>query len=83
MAERSLAVDHTTIWRCRALAEPVPCSRRPRADREAAKRFLKKALANRDNRPPCLFARDGLRSYPAAIRKLQREGLMHQSSRHR
>jgi transposase, IS6 family len=52
-------------------------------DREAAKRFLKKALANRDNRPPCVFARDGLRSYPAAIRELQREGLMHQSCRHR
>ena len=60
MAKRSLAVDHTTIWRCRALAVPLPSSRRPRADREAAKRFLKTALANRDNRPPCFFARDDL-----------------------
>jgi transposase-like protein len=51
-------------------------------DREAAKRFLKKALANRDNRPPCVFARDGLRSYPA-IRELQCEGLVRQSCRHR
>jgi transposase-like protein len=33
-------------------------------DREAAKHFLKKALANPDNRPPRVFARDGLRSYP-------------------
>ena len=46
-------------------------------DREAATIFLKKALANGDNRPPCVFARDGLRSYPAAIRDLQREGELH------
>jgi transposase, IS6 family len=39
-------------------------------DREAAKCFLKKALSNPDNRPPHVFARDGLRSYPAAIRDL-------------
>jgi transposase, IS6 family len=42
-------------------------------DREAAKIFLKKALAKADNRPPHVFARDGLRSYPAAIRELQGE----------
>jgi hypothetical protein len=52
-------------------------------DRKAAKRFLKKALANPDNRPPRVFARDGLRSYPAAIRELQAEGLMHHTCRHR
>ena len=43
-------------------------------DREAARRFLKKALSNPDNLPPHVFARDGLRSYPAAIRELQNEG---------
>jgi transposase, IS6 family len=43
-------------------------------DREAAKLFLKKALTNADNRPPHVFARDGLRSYPAAIRELQAGG---------
>ena len=52
-------------------------------DREAAKRFLKKALSNPDNLPPRVFARDGLRSYPAAIRELQNEGLMHRPCRHR
>jgi len=52
-------------------------------DREAAKVFLKKALANPDNRAPSVFARDGLRSYPAAIRELQGEGLMHHPCRHR
>jgi transposase-like protein len=52
-------------------------------DREAAKHFLKKALANPDNLPPTLLARDGLRIYPAAIRELQGEGLMHRSCRHR
>ena len=42
-------------------------------DREAAKLCLKKALANPDNRPPHIFVRDGLRSYPAALRELQVE----------
>jgi transposase, IS6 family len=52
-------------------------------DCEVAKRFLKKALANPDNRPPHVFARDGLRSYPAANRELQKEGLMDQRCRRR
>jgi transposase-like protein len=43
-------------------------------DREAAKLFLKKTLANPDNRLPHVFARDALRSYPAALRELQAEG---------
>jgi transposase-like protein len=37
-------------------------------DREAAKRFLKKALANPDNRPPSIFARNGLRNYLTRLR---------------
>ena len=52
-------------------------------DREAAKCFLKRALANPDNRPPHVLARDRLRSYPAAIRELQNEGQIHRSCRHR
>jgi transposase, IS6 family len=52
-------------------------------DCEAAKRFLKKALSNPDSLPPRVFVRDGLRSYPAAIRELQNEGLMHRHCRHR
>ena len=51
-------------------------------DREAAKQFLKRALANGDNRPPRIFARDGLRSYPAAIRELQKKGRLHHCCRH-
>jgi transposase-like protein len=126
MAERGLAVDHTTIWRWvqrygpeihrrlqghvkqksstwhmdetfvriagrwlylfRAVdsqGQTVDFYLSKTRDREAAKHFLKKALANPDNRPPHVFARDGLRSYPAAIRELQKEGLMHQHCRHR
>lgn len=52
-------------------------------DREAAKCFLKRALANPDNRAPHVFARDKLRSYPAAIRELQREGELSGKCRHR
>src|ERR1041384_2091822 len=40
----------------------------------AAKLFLQHALANPDNQPPRVFARDGLRSYAAAIHELQDEG---------
>jgi transposase, IS6 family len=52
-------------------------------DREAAKCFLKRALSNPDNRPPHVFARDRLRSYPAAIRELQKEGQLCRGCRHR
>jgi transposase-like protein len=52
-------------------------------DRQAAKLFLKKALANPENRPPGVFARDGLRSYPAALRELQAEGQLRPRCRHR
>jgi transposase, IS6 family len=126
MAERGLAVDHTTIWRWvqrygpevhrrlrgnvkqksstwhmdetfvriagrwrylfRAVdshGQTVDFYLSETRDREAAKRFLKKALANPDNRAPHVFARDGLRSYPAAIRELQKEGLIHGACRHR
>ena len=43
-------------------------------NREAAKIFLKRAMANPDNRPLHVLSRDGLRSYPAAVRELQKEG---------
>jgi hypothetical protein len=39
--------------------------------REAAKLFRKKARANQDHRSPHVLARDGLRSYPPALRELQ------------
>ena len=52
-------------------------------DREAAKIFLKRALANPDNRPPYVFVRDGLRSYPAALRELKSEGLVRHCCRQR
>jgi transposase-like protein len=52
-------------------------------NREAAKLFLKRALASADNRPPNVLARDGLRSYPAAVRELQAEGRVSQHCRQR
>ena len=52
-------------------------------DREAAKLFLEKALANPDNRAPHVFARDGLRSYAAALRELQSEGRIARRCRQR
>src|SRR5215469_6582735 len=126
MAERGLAVDHTTIWRWvqrygpevhrrlrgvvkrksstwhmdetfvrisgrwlylfRAVdsqGQTVDFYLSETRDREAAKLFLKRALANADNRPPRVFARDGLRSYPAAVRELQAEGYLHRRCRQR
>ena len=52
-------------------------------DREAAKIFLKRALSNPDNLPPYVIVRDGLRSYPAAIRELQEEGQLRPTCRQR
>ena len=52
-------------------------------DREAAKQFLQKALANPDNRLPCVFVRDGLRRYPAALRELETEGRLPRRCRRR
>ena len=44
---------------------------------------MKKALANADNTPPTVLSRDGLRSYPAALRELQAEGQASQNCRQR
>ena len=52
-------------------------------DRKAAKLFLERALANPDNRAPHVFARDGLRSYAAALRELQAEGRIRRRCRQR
>jgi transposase-like protein len=52
-------------------------------DREAAKIFLKQAIANPDNGPVHVLARDGLRSYPAALRELKTEGHVDQRCRQR
>ena len=52
-------------------------------DREAAKLFLKRALANSDSEPRRVFARDRLRSYPAAVRELQEEGHLHRHCQQR
>ena len=117
MAERGLAVDHTTVWRWTQAYGPELYRRlhgqlkrksstwhidetyvriggkwmylfravdshgqtidfylSETRDRDAAKLFLRQALANPDNPAPHMFSRDGLRSYPAAIRELQAEG---------
>jgi transposase-like protein len=52
-------------------------------DREAAKCFLQRALANPDNTAPHVFVRDKLRSYPAVIRELQSSGKLPPRCRHR
>jgi transposase-like protein len=126
MAERGLAVDHTTIWRWAHRYGPEVLRRlggelkrksstwhmdetfvriagkqmylfravdsqgqtvdfylSDTRDRVAAKLFLRRAMANRDNPPPHVFARDGLRSYAAAIRELRDEGYVRQHCRQR
>jgi transposase-like protein len=52
-------------------------------DREAAKTFLQKALANPDNRTPHMLCMDKCRIYPAAIRDLQAAGRFPQRCRRR
>ena len=78
------AKQWTSICRKHGTAKPPRFSApSPPADRQWAPWDLKKALANGDNRPPCVFARDGLRNYPAAIRDLEREGELHRHCRQR
>src|SRR5512133_3579941 len=126
MAERGLAVDHTTIWRRTQVYGPEVYNRlhgqvkrksstwhmdetfvriagkwmylfravdghgqtvdfylSETRDRVAAKLFLQQALANSDNQPAHVFARDGLRSYAAAIRELQMTSNLPRQCRHR
>ena len=126
MAERNLAVDHTTVWRWvqayapeirkrlqgqlkykratwfmdetyvrvagrwmylfRAVdnrGDTVDFYLSETRDREAAKRFLRAALANPDNRPPRVFSVDGNRSYRAAIRELHECGEFTRKCRYR
>jgi transposase, IS6 family len=52
-------------------------------DREAAKSFLRKALARPDHRLPYVLASEGLRSYPAAIREMRAGAEIHSTCRHR
>ena len=77
---RVLAVPFvlSTVW-----GQTVDVCLSEMRDREAAKCFLKKAIENPDNLPRRVFARDGLRSYPAAIRNLQGKGRLHRRCRQR
>jgi transposase-like protein len=52
-------------------------------DRQAAKLFLQKAMANPDNPAPRVFVRNGLWRYPAAIRELKTEGCVRRHCRQR
>jgi transposase-like protein len=54
-----------------------------RRDTEAAYRFLRKALKTMSYYPPCSITTDRLASYPKAIQRLQREGLLPQDVEHR
>ena len=126
MAERGLAVDHTTIWRWVQRYGPEVLRRLqgevkrksstwhmdetfiriagkqmylfravdshgqtvdflPIGDMRSrsSKLFLRRAITNPDNPAPQVFARDGLRSYPAAIRELQAEDRVRQHCRQR
>ena len=54
-----------------------------RRDTNAAYRFLRKALRAMSNYPPSSITTDKLASYPKAIRRLQKEGLLSKDVEHR
>ena len=54
-----------------------------RRDTGAAYRFLRKALRAMSDYPPSSITTDKLASYPKAIRRLQKEGLLSQDVVHR
>jgi hypothetical protein len=58
------------VSRCRWPGQTVDSYRSETGDRETAKLFLKKALANPDNRPPHVFARMASAVNPSALREL-------------
>ena len=54
-----------------------------RRDTGAAYRFLRKALRAASDYPPSSITTDKLASYPKAIRRLQKEGLLSKDVEHR
>ena len=52
-------------------------------DKQAARRFFRKALARDNTRNPRTVATDRLRSYPGALREMKREGELWRFTRHR
>ena len=56
------------------------CAKR---DKNAAKRFLRRALARENTRNPRTVVTDRLKSYPGAIREMKRDGEMWRFVQHR
>ena len=54
-----------------------------RRNTKAAYRFLRKALRTMSNFPPSFITTDKLASYPKAIQRLQKEGLLSTNVEHR
>jgi len=54
-----------------------------RRDMGAAYRFLRKALKTMSDHPPSSITTDNMASYPKAIRRLQKEGLLSKNVEHR
>jgi transposase-like protein len=52
-------------------------------DKEAARRFLKRALGRENTRNPRELVTDRLKSYPGAVRDMKREGELGRFTRHR
>ena len=52
-------------------------------DKKAAKRFFQRALGRDNTRNPCEIVTDRLKSYPAALRDMKREGELWRFTRHR
>ena len=52
-------------------------------DKQAAKRFFRKALGRDNTRNPREIVTDRLKSYPGALREMKREGELWRFTRHR
>ena len=52
-------------------------------DKQAAKRFFRKALGRDNTRNPRTIVTDRLKSYPGALREMKREGELWRFTRHR
>src|SRR5918996_1539860 len=84
LADRGVAVDHTTMYRAvdgtGQTIDFLLCAKR---DKKAARRFFKRALGRENTRNPREVVTDRLKSYPGALREMKQKGELWRFARHR
>ena len=77
---RGLALPHRAVD---GTGQTIDFLLSAKRDKQAAKRFFRKALGRENTRNPRLVVTDRLTSYPGALRELKRDGELGRFTRHR